>query len=73
MATKKVKKGAKGVSLSNHIEKVTTAIHSGVANALKPSTAGGDPPSLMYDDLGLGKHVNPKTVIVTVTFVIDLT
>lgn len=73
MATKNGKKSTKGVTLSSHIEKVTSAIHTGVANALKPAMSGGKIQSLSMDDsTGIGKHVNPKIVIVTLTFVIDL-
>lgn len=71
MATKKGNKSNKGVSLSSHVEKVTSAIHAGVTNALKPSMPSGKgQPVYLANELG--PHVNPKTVYVTVTFVIDL-
>ena len=40
MATKKGNKSKKGVALSSRVEKLTTAIHTGVANALKTSVSG---------------------------------
>lgn len=68
MATKK-SGSKKPVALSDHVQQVAAAVHAGVANALKkdPCDTGG-----MQYAASLGQPVNPKTVYITVTWVIDL-
>ena len=69
MATRKTGTNKKPEMLSDHVQQVATAIHAGVANALKsdPCAPGG-----MQTMASLGPPVNPKTLYITVTWVIDL-
>lgn len=68
MATRKSGTEKKPVMLSDHVQRVASAIHAGVASALKKDPC--DPPEMAF--ASLGPPVNPKTVYVTVTWVIDL-
>lgn len=77
MATRKAKKrvtNKKSVPLSAHVESVASAVHGGVVRALATGSAGGKGPQLTAatQNTGIGPHVDPKTIYVTVTYVYDV-
>jgi hypothetical protein len=69
MATRKSGSNKKAVLLSDHVQQVAAAVQVGVSNALKkdPCDTSG-----VQQIASLGQPVNPKTVSITVTWVIDL-